>query len=143
MSDETRVEQLVEEIFGSERTPEEVCVDSPELLAEVRKRWQQLRLVKAELSAMFPAPKPNRDADPPATLNPATELPHIAGYQVEAVVGRGGMGIVYKALHLRLNRPVALKMLLAGAYAGLQERERFIREAESVASLRHANLAQV
>ena len=38
MSDETRVEQLVEEIFGSERTPEEVCVDSPDLLAEVRKR---------------------------------------------------------------------------------------------------------
>jgi serine/threonine-protein kinase len=143
MSDETRVEQLVEEIFGSERTPEEVCVDSPELLAEVRKRWHQLCLVKAELTAMFPAIRPNRDADTPAPLKPAAELPHIPGYQVEAVVGRGGMGIVYKALHLRLNRPVALKMLLAGAYAGLPERERFMREAESVASLRHANLVQV
>src|SRR5262249_54833065 len=111
MSDETRVEQLLDEIFDSERTPEEVCVDCPELLAEVRKRLQQLSLVKAELTGMFPAPKPNRDADTPAPLNPAAELPHIAGYQVEAVVGRGGMGIVYKALHLRLNRPVALKML--------------------------------
>src|SRR5262245_1993395 len=53
------------------------------------------------------------------------------------------MGIVYKARHLRLNRPVALKMLLAGAHAGLEERERFFREAEAVAGLRHANLVQV
>jgi serine/threonine-protein kinase len=92
---------------------------------------------------MFPAPKPDRGTDSLTPLNPAVELPHISGYHVEAVVGRGGMGIVYKALHLRLNRPVALKMVLAGVYVGLQERERFIREAESVASLRHANLAQV
>src|SRR5262245_25741705 len=53
------------------------------------------------------------------------------------------MGIVYKARHLRLNRTVALKMLLAGAYAGPEERERFLREAEAVAGLRHANLVQV
>jgi serine/threonine-protein kinase len=143
MSVETRVGQLLNEIFESGRTPEEVCADCPELLPEVRKRSQQMRLLKAELSAMFPTPLPERDADTPAPLNPAAELPNIPGYQVEAVVGRGGMGIVYKAQHLRLNRPVALKMLLAGAYAGLQERERFIREAESVASLRHANLVQV
>jgi hypothetical protein len=38
MTDETRVEQLLEEIFSSAHTPEEVCVDSPDLLAEVRKR---------------------------------------------------------------------------------------------------------
>src|SRR5262249_60755905 len=53
------------------------------------------------------------------------------------------MGIVYKARHLRLNRAVALKMLLAGAYAELEQRERFLREAEAVASLRHANIVQV
>src|SRR5262245_4839040 len=53
------------------------------------------------------------------------------------------MGIVYKARHLRLNRTVALKMLLAGAYAGPAERERFLREAEAIAGLRHANLVQV
>jgi serine/threonine-protein kinase len=53
------------------------------------------------------------------------------------------MGIVYKAHHLRLNRPVALKMLLAGTYAGPAERERFLREAEAVAGLRHVNIVQV
>jgi hypothetical protein len=40
MSDKTRVEQLLEEIFDSDRTPEEICADCPELLAEVRKRPQ-------------------------------------------------------------------------------------------------------
>jgi serine/threonine-protein kinase len=53
------------------------------------------------------------------------------------------MGIVYKTRHLRLNRPVALKMLLARAYGGAEERERFLREAEAVEGLRHANLVQV
>src|SRR6516162_1116362 len=143
MSDDPRIQQLLDEIFDSQRTPEEVCADCPELLTQVRKRWQQMRILEAELDAMFPTPGPNRDTDTPAPWNPAGELPRIPGYQVEAVVGRGGMGIVYKAHHLRLNRPVALKMLLAGTYAGPAERERFLREAEAVAGLRHANIVQV
>ena len=53
------------------------------------------------------------------------------------------MGVVYRARHLRLNRPVALKMLLAGPYARPEERERFQREAEAVAGLRHPNIVQV
>jgi serine/threonine-protein kinase len=143
MSDEARVEQLLDEIFDSKRTPEEVCADCPEWLPEVRKRWLQIRVVEMELDALFPTPEPDRDADTPAPWNPVVGLPRIPGYQVEAVVGRGGMGIVYKARHLRLNRPVALKMLLAGSYATPQERARFQREAEAVAGLQHANLVQV
>src|SRR5262249_41489285 len=65
------------------------------------------------------------------------------GYDVEALLGRGGMGVVYKARHRRLNRLVALKMLITGAYAGPHERARFQREAEAVAGLRHPNLVQV
>jgi serine/threonine-protein kinase len=99
--------------------------------------------VEAELDALFPPSTPNWDADTPAPGKPAAELPQIPGYEVEAVLGRGGMGIVYKARHVRLNRPVALKMLLAGAYAGPEERRRFFREAEALAGLRHANLVQV
>src|SRR5258705_216393 len=71
------------------------------------------------------------------------ELPRIRGYEAREVLGRGGMGIVYKAWHLRLQRPVAVKMLLAGAYAQPHELERFLREAETVAGLRHANIVQV
>ena len=143
MADDPRVQELLDEVFDSDRTPEEVCGDHPDLLAEVRRRWQQMRLVEAEIDSLFPTPGPKPDADTPAPWTPGTDLPRIPGYEVEAVLGRGGMGIVYKARHLRLNRLVALKMLLAGAYAGPDERARFQREAEAVAGLRHANIVQV
>jgi serine/threonine-protein kinase len=143
MSDETRVEQLLDEIFDSGRTPEEVCADCPELLAEVHQRRRQMRLMEAQLEVLFPTPAPTRDANTPVRFTPAPEMPHIPGYEVQAELGRGGMGIVYKARHLRLKRIVALKMLLAGIYATKDERQRFFREAEAVAALRHANIVQV
>src|SRR5438132_458538 len=62
---------------------------------------------------------------------------------LKELLGSGGMGVVYKAWHLRLNRPVAVKMLLAGAYAQPQELKRFLREAETVAGLRHPNIVQI
>jgi len=143
VADESRVQQLIDEVFDSERTPEEVCSDCPDLLLEVRQRWQEMRLVEAELLAMFPTERPGPNGDTPAPEYSDSDLPRIPGYEVEAVLGRGGMGVVYKARHLRLNRTVALKMLLAGAYAGPQERARFQREAEAVAGLRHANIVQI
>jgi serine/threonine-protein kinase len=143
MDDEPLVQKLLDEIFDSDRTLEEVCGDCPELLGKVRQRWQQMRIVEEELDALFPTAGPNPDADTPAPRHPGTNLPRIPGYEVEAELGRGGMGIVYRARHLRLNRPVALKMLLAGAYGGSEERERFSREAEAMAGLRHANIVQV
>jgi tetratricopeptide (TPR) repeat protein len=143
VADQPRVQQLLDEIFDSGCTPEEVCDACPELLTEVRQRWQQMCAVEAELDALFPTPALDSDADTSAPWHAGADLPWIPGYDVEALLGHGGMGIVYKARHLRLNRLVALKMLIAGAYAGPHERARFQREAEAVASLRHANIVQV
>lgn len=59
------------------------------------------------------------------------------------MLGRGGVGVVYRAFHLRLRRSVALKMLLANAHVRPMDRERFEREAEAVAALRHPNIVQI
>ena len=141
MTDDPLVEQLLEELLESGSNPEEVCRASPELLPQVRSRLQRLHALEAEVGALFPESLSVDGATPPP---PATaELPSIRGYEVQGVLGRGGVGVVYKAWHLRLNRPVALKMLLAGPYARPQELERFLREAEAVAGLHHPNVVQV
>ena len=106
MPEETRVRQLLEEILDSERTPEEVCAGAPDLLPEVRARWERLRRVQAQMDVLFPsADATHLGGDTPV---PDIELPQVDGYDVEAVLGRGGMGVVFRARQLSLNRPVAL-----------------------------------
>lgn len=70
-------------------------------------------------------------------------LPAIDGYELLAELGRGGMGIVYRARHLKLKRDVALKMILTGPYADSEALARFRTEAEAVARLQHANIVQI
>jgi eukaryotic-like serine/threonine-protein kinase len=87
-------------------------------------------------------PAPQRtlaDAGPIATAGASNEPPD---YEICGELGRGGMGIVYKARHRRLNRLVALKMI-RGAFADEIQIARFKIEAEAVASLRHPNILQI
>ena len=67
----------------------------------------------------------------------------IPGYEIECELKRGGMGVVYRARQAGLNRTVALKMILAGAYADPATRTRFLLEAESVAALEHPHVVKV
>jgi hypothetical protein len=90
----------------------------------------------AEASTLAPP-----EGTPPAAADPI--MPIVPGYELLQELGRGGMGVVYKARDLRLNRAVALKMILAGLHAGLDQRARFRREAESIARLRHPNIVQI
>jgi serine/threonine-protein kinase len=80
--------------------------------------------------------------DPIATAA-LREPPPVPGYEILGVLGRGGMGVVYKARHVRLKRLVALKMVLAGEHAGREERVRFGQEAEAVARLQHPGIVQI
>ncbi len=73
----------------------------------------------------------------------AAALPEVPGYEVLSEIGRGGMGVIYKARHLRLGRVVALKMILAGAHAGSAELRRFHIEASAVARLAHPGIVGV
>jgi serine/threonine protein kinase len=79
--------------------------------------------------------------DPPPEVQ--QPVPAVPGYEVLGEAGRGGMGVVFKARHLALNRVVALKMVLAGPYASAAEKERFLHEAQAVARLSHPNIVQV
>ena len=63
-----------------------------------------------------------------------------AGYEVESVVGAGGIGILYRARQLRLDRPVALKLVEPGVARDPVVRERLRREARMVAALDHPNV---
>ena len=67
----------------------------------------------------------------------------IGGYEIKRVLGRGGMGIVYKAKQKKLDRIVALKMVLAGSHASPDQLLRFISEAKAVGHLQHPNIVQI
>jgi WD40 repeat protein/serine/threonine protein kinase len=67
----------------------------------------------------------------------------IPGYEILGELGRGGMGVVYRARQVLLNRPCALKMIVAGVHAGPQDVVRFLNEAKAVAALQHANIVQI
>jgi serine/threonine-protein kinase len=143
MPSNPRVFGLLEEMLDSGKTAEEVCRDCPELLAQVRAEWKELCRIDAAVREIFPGPRTVAGASttPPVPL--AAGLPRIPGYEVEAVLGHGGMGVVYKARQRALNRLVAVKVLLAGPFAGPAELGRFRRETMALACLRHPNIVQV
>jgi tetratricopeptide (TPR) repeat protein/tRNA A-37 threonylcarbamoyl transferase component Bud32 len=80
-------------------------------------------------------------ADDP--LLPTQKVRYIGDYEVVSILGRGGMGVVYKARQVSLNRPVALKMIRSAEFAGEDQIRRFQNEAEAVAMLDHPGIVPV
>jgi serine/threonine protein kinase/tetratricopeptide (TPR) repeat protein len=123
---------------GRDLSPAELAPAAPALWDELARRLGRRRQLLG-LVASFPA----LDAPTVPALTASGNLPAVPGYEVLEEIGRGGMGVVYKARQLGLERLVALKMILGASAAGPQQRARFQIEAEALARVRHPNVVQV
>jgi serine/threonine protein kinase len=117
---------------GKDLAPEELCPDDPTLWETLRRRLAKRRRLRPFLALPTLVT---------AGASSSSTLPLVPGYEILEVVGHGGMGIVYKARQVKLNRLVALKMILSGAPPS--DLARFRTEAEAVASLEHPNIIRI
>jgi serine/threonine protein kinase len=118
---------------------EDLCRDAPELLADLRREI-------AVVESMEEAFRITRRDDAAVNRSAGSSLPPgtvVAGYELMEELGRGGMGVVFKARQVSLKRMVALKMVLAGGFQSPEGRERFLAEAAAVARLNHPNVVQI
>jgi serine/threonine-protein kinase len=88
------------------------------------------------------------DVEPVPDSQPSEEKasrrpPTVPGYEITGILGRGGMGVVYKAVQSGLKRAVALKMILSGEHASAMQIARFSAEARAVALIKHPGIVQI
>jgi serine/threonine protein kinase len=146
--DDNRVTELAlrwEELRerGQEATVEDLCREHPELIEPLRRRIQALREMDAVLEPSAARPGPPLSFGSRFAVLREQLFPQVPGYEILGELGRGGMGVVYQARQTKLDRVVALKMILPRLCPRPAERVRFRREIEAVANLHHPNLITV
>ena len=139
---------------------EQLCANTPELLEALKQQIAALESMERLLGTNLTidgvdhaAATVDREAttggfDAGRTTSPQQmsvhgTIPSPPGYEVLSELGRGGMGVVYKALQVKAKRIVVLKMILSGVHASQSALERFRIEGESIARLQHPNIVQV
>ncbi len=123
-----------------------LCQDDPDLLPELRQRIAALPGMSQFVQEAKPATVADMESKSVEEMTGSFEtsvMPLVPGYAILDVLGRGGMGVVYKARQEALGRIVALKMIVSGTHAGPDERARFLAEAAAVAQLHHPNIVQL
>ena len=131
---------LLESLLDRLAAGEEIDIEheaglQPELAGELKQLWATVN-VAAEFSTLA-----LDDLDPAA---PSPAMPASVGeYELLDELGRGGMGVVYRAHQASLDRDVAVKMILRGDWASAVDLARFRSEAESAARLEHPNIVPI
>src|SRR6185503_2857331 len=132
--DETSRRRFVEEAAAGDK---ELLHDVEQLLASDAQAGTFIAAAGRRVSLALAADVPTVAPDPNATRR------RFGGYEILDEIARGGMGVVYRARQLRLNRTVALKMIPGGALASPSVVERFRAEAEAIAQLEHPNIVPI
>ncbi len=123
-----------------------VCLQNPDMADDLRRLWGAI-LVTDTAGAIA-----NKSLSPDeyglrgdsAVPWPSLHLPTIVGdYELIQEIGRGGMGVVFRATQISLNRDVAIKMILRGRLASDADLQRFLAEAAATAKLEHPNIVPV
>jgi hypothetical protein len=147
------VEAALEQVYGEfllrEQREESPALDEnqrrfPQYAARLRQQLllHQAMAPESQRGSDTRLPLEERLAGAPSAAEPAG-FPVVPGYEIVGELGRGGMGVVYKARQITLNRLVALKLLRWGPDCSAAERARFRGETEAVARLQHPNVVQV
>ena len=130
----------------------ELCQDRPELIPEaerqvaVLRRFHVLARPSETTTTEAQAPVETTTEHPPpdgAGCRPPATLTKVGRYRIVAELGKGGMGIVYKAHDTKLHRDVALKLMRPELAANSQTSGRFLREARALAALRHDHVVEI
>jgi serine/threonine-protein kinase len=138
---------------GQEVSPEELCTGCPDLLGELRQRVEALLSMEQFLGMSPGSASSLGGPDAPTgkvVCTPGRDLadkggppPSIPGYEVQAALGKGGMGVVYLARDPKLHREVAIKVLQDRYHDQLEARRRFLEEAQIGAQLQHPGVVPV
>jgi WD40 repeat protein/predicted Ser/Thr protein kinase len=127
--------------LGDRPLPAELYARFPHWRASLQEQLQIHELLHDSIrAALNPVPAPPL---PPAVGDGNGRRLQLGRHQLLKEIARGGMGVVYKARQAGRPGVVALKMILAGAYAGPDDLARFRNEAEAVARLRHPNIVDI